>query len=87
MVAPFRLIPNAYKVLMTYMKINGIGHKEDKNVIFCFEKEYDVERYTSQLSSFKECFSKNYRSEISDLAVFWRNGIEDLFRNFAEYIL
>lgn len=43
MVAPFRLIPNAYKVLMTHMKINGIKHKEDKKVIFCFEKEYDVE--------------------------------------------
>lgn len=43
MVAPFRLIPNAYKVLKTHMKINGIGHKEDKNVISCFEKEYDVE--------------------------------------------
>jgi len=43
MVAPFRLIPNAYKVLMTHMKINGIEHKEDKKVISCFEKEYDVE--------------------------------------------
>lgn len=43
MTAPFRLIPNAYKVLMTHMKINGIEHKEDKRVISCFEKEYDVE--------------------------------------------
>lgn len=43
MLAPFRLIPNAYKVLMTHMKINGIEHKEDKKVISCFEKEYDVE--------------------------------------------
>lgn len=41
--APFRLIPNAYKVLMTHMKINGISHKEDKNYISCFEKEYDHE--------------------------------------------
>ncbi len=40
---PFRLIPNAYKVLMTYMKINGIGHKEDRKTLSCFEKEYDVE--------------------------------------------
>lgn len=40
---PFRLIPNAYKVLMTHMKINGISHKEDKKIISCFEKEYDVE--------------------------------------------
>lgn len=42
-VAPFRLIPNAYKVLMTHLKINGIKHKEDKKIISCFEKEYDVE--------------------------------------------
>ena len=41
--APFRLIPNAYKVLMTHMKINGIGHKDDKNIFPCFEKEYDME--------------------------------------------
>lgn len=41
--APFRLIPNAYKVLMTHMKINGIGHKDDKNILPCFEKEYDME--------------------------------------------
>lgn len=43
MLAPFRLIPNAYKVLMNYMKINGIPHREDPRVISCFEKEYDVE--------------------------------------------
>lgn len=42
-VAPFRLIPNAYKVLMTHMKVNGIQHKEDKKVISCFEKEYGVD--------------------------------------------
>ncbi len=41
--APFRLIPNAYKVLMTYMKVNGIHHKKDKHVISCFEKEYEAE--------------------------------------------
>lgn len=43
MTAPFRLIPNAYKVLMTHMKVNNIPHKEDKKVISCFEKEYDVD--------------------------------------------
>ena len=37
---PFCLIPNAYKALMTHMKINGIKHKQDKNIIECFEKEY-----------------------------------------------
>lgn len=41
--APFRLIPNAYKVLMTYMNMNGIKHKWDKNVIDCFEKEYEID--------------------------------------------
>lgn len=41
--APFRLIPNAYKVLMTHMKINGIRHKEDRKVISCFEREYEIE--------------------------------------------
>lgn len=40
MLEPFRIIPNAYKMLMTHMKINGIRHKQDKNVIECFEKEY-----------------------------------------------
>lgn len=43
--------------------------------------------YTSQLSNFKECFPKNHRPEISDLAAFWNNGIEDLFQDFAESIL
>lgn len=40
MLEPFRLIPNAYKTLMTHMKINGIKHKQDKKIIECFEKEY-----------------------------------------------
>lgn len=40
MTNPFRIIPNAYKVLMTHMKINGILHKQDKKIIQCFEKEY-----------------------------------------------
>ena len=38
--APFRLIPNAYKALMTYMHMNGIGHRQEKNVIACFEHDY-----------------------------------------------
>lgn len=37
---PFNLIPNAYKTLMTYMQINNIKHKESKEVISCFEKQY-----------------------------------------------
>lgn len=40
MEAPFRLIPNAYKTLMTYMKTNGIKRKREKGLIDCFEKEY-----------------------------------------------
>ena len=38
--APFRLIPNAYKALMTYMHMNGIAHSQGKCIIHCFEKEY-----------------------------------------------
>lgn len=41
--APFSLIPNAYKTLMTYMRANGIEHKEDAAVLPCFEKEYCVD--------------------------------------------
>ncbi|MCI8351107.1 MAG: helix-turn-helix transcriptional regulator [Oscillospiraceae bacterium] len=41
MAAPFQLIPNAYKVLMTHMSVNGIAHKwDDKQVISCFERSY-----------------------------------------------
>lgn len=39
--APFRTIPNAYETLMAYMKVNGLEHQEEKNVISCFEKEYE----------------------------------------------
>lgn len=39
-IAPFRLIPNAYKILMTHMHVNGINQKVDKKIISCFEKEY-----------------------------------------------
>ena len=40
--APFRLIPDAYKTLMTYMKTNGIKGFHDKSVLSCFEKEYVI---------------------------------------------
>lgn len=43
--APFVLIPNAYKTLMSYMKINGICHKEDEKVIACFEKSYEKDNH------------------------------------------
>lgn len=38
--APFRLIPNAYGTLDTYMRANGIRHSERPCIIPCFEKEY-----------------------------------------------
>lgn len=41
--APFRLIPNAYKILMTHMHVNGISLQENKNIISCFEKEYEID--------------------------------------------
>lgn len=40
--APFHLIPNAYKALMTYMDANGIQPKHE-NIIPCFEKEYVID--------------------------------------------
>lgn len=37
--APFRLIPDAYKTLMTYMRTNGLEHTEE-GIIPCFERSY-----------------------------------------------
>ncbi|MCI8750572.1 MAG: helix-turn-helix transcriptional regulator [Lachnospiraceae bacterium] len=41
-VSPFCSIPNAYKILMKHMKINGLKHKQDKNIIEFFEKSYKI---------------------------------------------
>ena len=41
--SPFYVIPNGYKVLMTYMKVNGIKQNEDKKIISCFEWEYEID--------------------------------------------
>ena len=38
-----RLIPNAYKTLLTYMKTNGISGKHEKGILDCFEKDYPVD--------------------------------------------
>ena len=38
--APFTTIPNAYKVLLTYMKANGLRGRLQKDAIECFEKQY-----------------------------------------------
>lgn len=40
-IKPFTLIPNAYKTLMRYMEINNLPCKQSKEVLSCFEKEYD----------------------------------------------
>lgn len=39
--APFTLIPNAYQTLMRYIEVNGLAHRESKEVLPCFEKQYD----------------------------------------------
>jgi len=39
--SPFNLIPNAYKRLMLYMEVNGIKNKQTKEILSCFEKEYE----------------------------------------------
>ncbi|QUF84837.1 helix-turn-helix transcriptional regulator [Clostridium butyricum] len=39
--SPFTIIPNAYKTLMRYMEVNGLHHKENKEILSCFEKEYN----------------------------------------------
>jgi len=40
-IAPFMLIPNAYKTLLIYMEVNGYRHKQTKEVLSCFEKVYE----------------------------------------------
>ena len=42
-VAPFRLIPNAYQAVMTYMQTNGIHGAYGKGLIDCFEREYCID--------------------------------------------
>lgn len=47
MLAPFAVIPNAYKTLMAYMAANGCAPPEEKNIVECFERSYfkDGEEY------------------------------------------
>lgn len=42
-IAPFYVIPNAYKVLMTHIQVNNMKEKRDKKIIPCFEREYEKE--------------------------------------------
>lgn len=37
---PFRLIPNAYKTLMSHIKVNQLSAGEPEGIIPCFEREY-----------------------------------------------
>ena len=41
---PFVTIPNGYKTLMEYMRVNGLEHTE-KDVIPCFETDGDMDIY------------------------------------------
>ncbi|MBB6625340.1 helix-turn-helix transcriptional regulator [Clostridium gasigenes] len=40
-ITPFILIPNAYKTLMIYIEVNCYKHKQTKDILSCFEKEYE----------------------------------------------
>ena len=39
--APFMLIPNAYKTLMIYIEVNGYKNNQTKEALSCFEKVYE----------------------------------------------
>ena len=39
-IAPFHLIPNAYKTLLSHIQVNQLSKGEPEGVIACFEKEY-----------------------------------------------
>lgn len=41
---PFVLIPNAYKTIHSYMKVNGIKQRNDEKILSCFEKVYQKDR-------------------------------------------
>lgn len=45
-VEPFKTIPNAYKTLNRFMKTNGLKHKDSKDIISCYEKEYILDGVT-----------------------------------------
>lgn len=44
--APFHLIPNAYKTLMSHMQVNQLSKGQPEGVIPCFEKEYTKDGIT-----------------------------------------
>lgn len=40
-IAPFERIPNAYQRIMRHMEEKGFKHKEQDNILSCFEHEYE----------------------------------------------
>lgn len=40
-VAAFERIPNAYKIIMKYLNVNGFKEKPEENMLSCFEYVYD----------------------------------------------
>lgn len=38
---PFELIPNAYKIIQSYIQVNGYKYKNDETILPCFEYEYE----------------------------------------------
>ena len=45
-VAPFERIPNAYKKIMEFLEANGFREKPKKDILSCFEYEYEKEGIT-----------------------------------------
>ena len=45
-VNPFAVIPNAYKTLFRYIEVNGMQKSQNKEVIECFEKVYEIDGAT-----------------------------------------
>lgn len=39
--APFDLIPNAYKTINSYMEVNGLRNRSEEDILLCFEKVYE----------------------------------------------
>ena len=40
---PVRALPNAYKMLMTHMTLQGISHREEDGILPCFAREYETD--------------------------------------------
>lgn len=40
-IQPFERIPNAYKIIIEYLRANNIKEKQQDNIVSCFEHEYE----------------------------------------------